>query len=181
MVVRGFRQRCPPIAAKVRSTAVLLTLVSPKIRGQEAARLSKGTVRGMARNVGPEDRVVRIVVALALAVVIYVAHLTGVGAIIAGVVAAYLLITGPVWCAACSISLSALTRVSRSSPTRRPTSAQASERRGAGRACAGVAKSPCRLESVEFDPGQVRLTSRPSGALQKTLKSASSRPLTPYS
>jgi hypothetical protein len=48
----------------------------------------------MARNVGPEDRVVRIVVALALAVVIYVAHLTGVGAIIAGVVAAYLLITG---------------------------------------------------------------------------------------
>ncbi len=48
----------------------------------------------MARNVGPEDRVVRIVVALALAVVIYVAHLTGVGAIIAGVIAAYLLITG---------------------------------------------------------------------------------------
>ena len=48
----------------------------------------------MARNVGPEDRVVRIVVALALAVVIYVAHLTGVGAIIAGIIAAYLLITG---------------------------------------------------------------------------------------
>ena len=48
----------------------------------------------MARNVGPEDRVVRIVVALALALVIYVAHLTGVGAIIAGVIAAYLLITG---------------------------------------------------------------------------------------
>lgn len=48
----------------------------------------------MARNVGPEDRVVRIVVALALALVIYVAHLTGIGAIIAGVIAAYLLITG---------------------------------------------------------------------------------------
>jgi hypothetical protein len=49
---------------------------------------------GMARNIGPEDRVVRIVVGLALAVVIYVAHLTGVGAIIAGIIAAYLLITG---------------------------------------------------------------------------------------
>lgn len=48
----------------------------------------------MARNVGPEDRVVRIVVALALGLVIYVAHLTGIGAIIAGVIAAYLLITG---------------------------------------------------------------------------------------
>ena len=48
----------------------------------------------MARNVGPEDRVVRIVVALGLAVVIYVVGLDGIGAILAGVLAAYLLITG---------------------------------------------------------------------------------------
>ena len=48
----------------------------------------------MDRNIGPEDRVVRIVVALGLAVVIYVVGLTGIGAIVAGVIAAYLLITG---------------------------------------------------------------------------------------
>jgi len=48
----------------------------------------------MDRNVGPEDRVVRVVVALGLAVVIYVTGLNGIGAIAAGVVAAYLLITG---------------------------------------------------------------------------------------
>jgi hypothetical protein len=48
----------------------------------------------MNRNVGPEDRVVRIVVALGLAVVIYVVGLDGIGAIVAGLVAAYLLITG---------------------------------------------------------------------------------------
>ena len=48
----------------------------------------------MDRNVGPEDRVVRIVVALGLAVVIYVVGLDGIGAILAGVLAAYLLITG---------------------------------------------------------------------------------------
>ena len=48
----------------------------------------------MDRNVGPEDRVVRVVVALGLAVVIYVVGLAGIGAILAGVLAAYLLITG---------------------------------------------------------------------------------------
>ena len=48
----------------------------------------------MDRNVGPEDRVVRVVVALGLAVVIYVVGLDGIGAILAGVLAAYLLITG---------------------------------------------------------------------------------------
>ena len=48
----------------------------------------------MDRNVGPEDRVVRIVVALGLCVVIYVAGLTGIGAILAGIAAVYLLITG---------------------------------------------------------------------------------------
>lgn len=48
----------------------------------------------VAKNIGPEDRIVRIVVGLALAVLIYFAPLTGVAAIIAGVVAAYLIITG---------------------------------------------------------------------------------------
>ena len=48
----------------------------------------------MARNVGPEDRVVRIVVGLALGVIIYLGNLEGVAAIVAGVVAAYLVLTG---------------------------------------------------------------------------------------
>lgn len=48
----------------------------------------------MARNVGPEDRVVRIVVGLALGVIIYLGYLEGIAAIVAGVVAAYLVITG---------------------------------------------------------------------------------------
>jgi hypothetical protein len=48
----------------------------------------------MDRNVGPEDRVVRIVVALGLAVVIYVTKLNGIGAILAGIAAVYLLISG---------------------------------------------------------------------------------------
>jgi Protein of unknown function (DUF2892) len=48
----------------------------------------------MARNVGPEDRVVRIVLALVLCVLVYLGTLPGVAGIIAGVVAAYLLITG---------------------------------------------------------------------------------------
>jgi len=49
----------------------------------------------MARNVGPEDRVVRIVVALGLGILIYMGVIGGqVATIIAGVLAAYLLITG---------------------------------------------------------------------------------------
>ena len=48
----------------------------------------------MDRNVGPEDRVVRIVVALGLGVLVYLKYLEGTAAIITGVVAAYLLITG---------------------------------------------------------------------------------------
>lgn len=48
----------------------------------------------MLRNVGPEDRVVRIVAALALALIIYFAPLTGIAAIVVGVLAAILLITG---------------------------------------------------------------------------------------
>jgi len=48
----------------------------------------------MTRNVGPEDRIVRIVVALALAAVIYFAHLSETADIVVGIVAAYLLISG---------------------------------------------------------------------------------------
>ena len=48
----------------------------------------------MDRNVGPEDRVVRIVVALGLGALIYLHYLEGTAAIVAGVVAVYLLLTG---------------------------------------------------------------------------------------
>lgn len=48
----------------------------------------------MDRNVGPEDRVVRIVVAIGLAIIIIVGVLDDLPAIIAGIVAAYLLLTG---------------------------------------------------------------------------------------
>ena len=48
----------------------------------------------MTRNVGPEDRVVRIVVGLGLALLVYLGVLGNIAGIIAGVVAAYLIITG---------------------------------------------------------------------------------------
>ena len=48
----------------------------------------------MAKNVGPADRVVRIVVAIGLAVLIYLGTLGSTAAIVAGIVAAYLLLTG---------------------------------------------------------------------------------------
>jgi hypothetical protein len=48
----------------------------------------------MDRNIGPEDRVVRLVVGIALAIVLYMQVLTGTAAIIAGAVAAYLLLSG---------------------------------------------------------------------------------------
>ena len=48
----------------------------------------------MDRNVGPEDRVVRIVVAVGLALLIYFADLSDTADIVVGMVAAYLLITG---------------------------------------------------------------------------------------
>ena len=48
----------------------------------------------MERNVGPEDRVVRIVVGLVLAVIIYLGYLEGVAAVVAGIAAAYLVVTG---------------------------------------------------------------------------------------
>jgi hypothetical protein len=47
----------------------------------------------MAKNVGPEDRVVRIVAAIGLGVLIYFV-LEGTEAIVAGVLAAYLLLSG---------------------------------------------------------------------------------------
>ncbi|MGI8705655.1 MAG: YgaP family membrane protein [Sphingomicrobium sp.] len=48
----------------------------------------------MNRNVGPEDRVVRIVVALGVAVGIVLGLLDGTPAIIFGIIAAYLLLSG---------------------------------------------------------------------------------------
>lgn len=48
----------------------------------------------MTRNIGPEDRVVRIIVGLGLAILIYMELLAGVAAIVAGVIAAYLLVSG---------------------------------------------------------------------------------------
>lgn len=48
----------------------------------------------MTRNVGPEDRVVRIVVAVGLAILIYFADLGRVADIVVGLLAVYLLITG---------------------------------------------------------------------------------------
>ena len=48
----------------------------------------------MVRNVGSEDRVVRIVVAIGLAILLFVGVLEGIAAIVAGVIAAYLLLTG---------------------------------------------------------------------------------------
>ena len=48
----------------------------------------------MARNVGPEDRVVRIVVALGLCAIIYFADLSRTADIVTGLVAAYLLLSG---------------------------------------------------------------------------------------
>jgi Protein of unknown function (DUF2892) len=48
----------------------------------------------MTRNVGPEDRVVRIVVGLGLALLAYLQVLPPVGSIILWVLAAYLVISG---------------------------------------------------------------------------------------
>ena len=48
----------------------------------------------MTRNCGTADRVVRIVVALALAILIYFRAITDTGAIVAGVIAAYALLSG---------------------------------------------------------------------------------------
>lgn len=53
----------------------------------------------MAKNIGPEDRVVRIVVGIVLAVLAYLGVLPGIATIVMAVVAAYLLITGI--CARC--------------------------------------------------------------------------------
>ncbi|HEX4892968.1 MAG TPA: DUF2892 domain-containing protein [Hyphomicrobiaceae bacterium] len=47
----------------------------------------------MEKNVGPEDRVVRLVVAIALGVLIYVGVLEGTAAIVTGVIAVALLLS----------------------------------------------------------------------------------------
>jgi hypothetical protein len=61
--------------------------------GPCARALKKGTAV-MARNIGPEDRVVRIVVGLGLALLVYLGVLEGIAAIVVGVLAAYLVISG---------------------------------------------------------------------------------------
>ena len=48
----------------------------------------------MAKNIGPEDRVVRIVIGLVLAVLAYLQVLPGIATIIMWVLGAYLIITG---------------------------------------------------------------------------------------
>jgi hypothetical protein len=48
----------------------------------------------MARNIGPEDRVFRIIIGLVLAVLAYLGVLPGIATIVMAVAAAYLLITG---------------------------------------------------------------------------------------
>jgi ABC-type phosphate/phosphonate transport system permease subunit len=48
----------------------------------------------MTKNVGPEDRVVRVVVGIALAVLVYLRVLGDIASIIAGILALYLIVTG---------------------------------------------------------------------------------------
>lgn len=48
----------------------------------------------MTRNVGREDRIVRIIVGLGLGVLIFLRVLEDTGALVAGVIAAYLILTG---------------------------------------------------------------------------------------
>jgi hypothetical protein len=48
----------------------------------------------MTKNIGPEDRVVRIVVGIVLAVLIYMKVIDGTAAIVSGILAAYLVLTG---------------------------------------------------------------------------------------
>jgi hypothetical protein len=56
-------------------------------------RRSQGEA-AMAKNVGPEDRIVRIVVGIVLAVLAYLGVLPGVATIVMAIAAAYLLISG---------------------------------------------------------------------------------------
>ncbi|MEO8617989.1 MAG: DUF2892 domain-containing protein [Sphingomicrobium sp.] len=48
----------------------------------------------MDRNVGPEDRVVRIVIGIVLGILVYLGTLEGIPAIVAAVIAAVMLLTG---------------------------------------------------------------------------------------
>ena len=47
----------------------------------------------MDRNVGPGDRIVRIILGIGIAVLLYVEVLEGAAAIVAGIIAVYLLLT----------------------------------------------------------------------------------------
>ncbi len=48
----------------------------------------------MTKNVGPEDRIVRIVIALGLGALLYLGIIEDTAAIVTGIIAAYLLLTG---------------------------------------------------------------------------------------
>ena len=50
----------------------------------------------MEKNLGPKDRIVRVVFAILLAVLLYVGVIEATGAIVAGAVAVYLLITAAI-------------------------------------------------------------------------------------
>ena len=62
--------------------------------GHDELRRSQKGYANMTKNVGPEDRVVRIVAALGLAALAYFAGLSPIATIVVYVAAAYLLITG---------------------------------------------------------------------------------------
>ena len=84
----------------------------------------------MTKNIGPEDRVVRIVVGIALAVLVYLGVLDRIAAIVAGVVAAYLIITGVV--ARCLFyRLADIDTTVQEQPYSTPTTGRASNRRRA--------------------------------------------------
>ena len=77
-----------------RQTPFCFALVSANYGIKTGLALTQGSWIAMDRNVGPEDRVVRIVVALGLGLVIYFGYLTDTAAIVTGIVAAYLLLSG---------------------------------------------------------------------------------------
>jgi hypothetical protein len=75
-----------------------LLFLSPRFRPKKGLKGNSDHERGkvqMARNVGPEDRVVRIVVALGLGLLIYMGVVGGtIASAVVGVFAAYLLVSG---------------------------------------------------------------------------------------
>lgn len=63
------------------------------MRAEPIAASAKGELT-MDRNIGPEDRVVRVVVGIALAIVIYVVNVGDIAKMATVAVAAYLLVSG---------------------------------------------------------------------------------------